>query len=96
MNVGARTLGLTQPQPSQAQDVAKQAVQNQACGTDEGHATGHPHAYDYTPLQQARGTEACNRINNRYRLPLEDPAGHGIAQRRVANVDYLHMSPQNC
>ena len=56
MNVGARTLGSD----------ATQAAQNQACGTDEGHATGHPHAYDYTPpLQQARGTEACNRINNR-------------------------------
>jgi hypothetical protein len=44
-------------------------------------------------LQQARGTKARNRINDRNWLPLEYPAGHRIAQRRIANVDYLHSSP---
>ncbi len=70
------------------------SAENGRAGPTKGHATGRPHARVYTLLQQARGTEACNRINNRNRLPLEDPAGHRIAQRCVTNVDYLHAPPK--
>src|ERR1700730_1811073 len=45
-------------------------------------------------LQQARGAKARNRINDRNWLPLEYPACYRVAQRRIANVDYLHGSPQ--
>ena len=60
--------------------------QEWACGTRRAR-NGAPHARGYTLLQQARGTEACNRIHNRNRLPLKDPAGHRIAQGRIANID---------
>ena len=62
--------------------------------TESRARNGAPHARDHTLLQQARGTEACNRICDRYGLPLKDPASHRIAQRRIANVDDLHGSPK--
>ena len=46
-------------------------------------------------LQQARRTEASNRIDHRRGLPLEEPTAHCITQRRAANIDQLHGSPQN-
>lgn len=84
MNVGSRPLGRARRRRGRLGVRDRRRARNGVPTRPRLHA-----------LQQARGTEACNRINNRYRLPLEDPAGHSIAQRRVANVDYLHMSPQN-
>ena len=61
---------------------------DQACGTGftstKKHATGRR---GYTLLQQARGTEARNRIRDRNCLSLKYPAGHRIAQGRIANID---------
>jgi hypothetical protein len=69
------------------------AKEDWACGTRRAR-NGAPHARGYTLLKQARGTKARNRIHDRNRLPLKNPAGHRIAQGRIANIDQLHGSPQ--
>ena len=58
---------------------------------------GAPHAQylQKTPLQQARRAKTRYRISHRHRLPLENPAGHRVSQRRIAKVSQLHNSPQN-
>jgi hypothetical protein len=60
---------------------------------DEEERNRAPHAQGYTLLQQARGTKARNRIHNRNRLPLKDPAGYGISEGCIANIGQFHSSP---
>ena len=46
------------------------------------------------PLQQARRAKTSDRIHYQHWLPLEDPAGHRISQRHIAEMNQLHNSPQ--
>ena len=55
---------------------------------DKAARNGVPHAQTGDSLQQARSTESCDRIQNRF--PPEDPAGHREAQRRIAQMNQFH------
>ena len=45
------------------------------------------------PLQQARGTKACNRISYQHGFPLKEQTGHRKPQCRIAEMKQFHRAP---
>src|SRR5208337_2228099 len=76
--------------PTSAEVFSGQVKSHERAGRSS-RANGAPHAREKrSSLQQARRPEASHRINQRHRLPLEDPASHRKSQRRVTQMNKFH------